>query len=159
MGAWSQEAAPGWIRTGIPMAGTFPNSLYCLARATSWGDIPPRPRDSPFALGGLPISDVQLSSGVKGQAFCLSQAIARRKKILPNPKGNGSSAGEEGEEGLVRKRRSKSRRKCSFRPWWLLEGGSWLSLMVLQVFTENGLKSCGLPKHVDCCVKYPIHFC
>lgn len=73
----------------------------------------------------------------------MHQAIARRK-ILPNPKGNRTSTGEEGDGGLVRKKRSKKGRKHSFR--WFWEGGSQLPLMVLQVFTRNGLKSQSLPK-------------
>jgi len=53
-----------------------------------------------------------------GGLLLLSQAIARRTKILPNPKGNRTSAGEEGDGGLGRKRKSKRGRKCSFRPQW-----------------------------------------
>lgn len=79
----------------------------------------------------------------------MRQAIDRRKKILPNPKGNRTSTGEEGDGGLVRKKRSKRGRKHSFSPPWLWEGGSPLPLVVLQVFTRNGLKSQSLPKYTD----------
>lgn len=68
----------------------------------------------------------------------MRQAIDRRKKILPNPKGNRTSTGEEGDGGLVKKKRRG--RKHSFSPWWLWEGGSQLPLTVLQVFTKKGLK-------------------
>lgn len=61
--------------------------------------------------------------------------------------------------GLVRKRRNKRGRKYSFSSWWLWEGGSWLLLMVLQVFTKNGLKSRSLPSYTNRCVKDQIHFC
>lgn len=49
----------------------------------------------------------------------------------------------------MRKKRSKRGRKHSFSPPWLWEGGSPLPLVVLQVFTRNGLKSQSLPKYTD----------
>lgn len=137
------------------------NSPCCPARATSWGDIPPQSRGQSRCSWGAPHQQcAALQWGVGWGVFsCLSQAIARRKKILPNSKGSKTSAGEEGDGGLVRRKRSKRGRRRSFRPQWLWEGGSRLSSTVLQVFTKNGLKSRSLPKYANCCVKDPIHFC
>lgn len=46
----------------------------------------------------------------------MHQAIYRRKKILPNPKGNRTSTGEKDDGGPVRKKRGKRGRKRSFSP-------------------------------------------
>lgn len=147
MGLWHPEmvrAAQPDAAQGQFLGVTFP---------PAWGT-------GPIALGGLPISDVQLSSGGAGRvSFVRAKPLPGRRKYCQIPKGTGPALRRRVMGGLVRKRRNKRGRKYSFSSWWLWEGGSWLLLMVLQVFTKNGLKSRSLPSYTNRCVKDQIHFC
>lgn len=141
--AWRQKAAPGQTGTRTPLAWgcgittqpTLPSEE--LLRAFSWADIPLHPGGQSHSSRGAP----HPSPVETGVGLLFEPSHCQEEENTAKPQRNRTSAGEEGDGGLVRKSSSKRGRKCSFSPRWLWEGGSQLSLMVLQVFTKDGLKS------------------
>lgn len=105
------------------------NGPCCPARRCAGpvlgGDIPPSLGDGSHCSWGAPHQRCAALQWRCGEGvFCSSQALARKKKILPNPKGNRTSTAEEGDGRAGEEEEEQERKEILLQ--FLVALGRWV---------------------------------